>query len=136
ALGPSSAPKRIAIAMITTSTGDAMAPSLNTVYGKNGLPCPLKTWYSRRYCSCARAFTRSLPAPRLDLFLRELARLLRLHPRRRGHAQLHDEVEMGADERRHQARNEQHVDRVEAADRGRPELRAAAQEVGEVRPDD
>ena len=43
--------------MITTSTMQAIAESLKTAYGKNGLPCFFSSSYSRRYCSFSRAFT-------------------------------------------------------------------------------
>src|SRR5215217_7440853 len=130
ALGPSSAPNSTAIRMMTASTKTAMNESLATAYGKNGLPCDFRTWYSRRYFSFSRAFMAGL-----DLFLGEVALLLGLQPRRGRGAELGDQVEVRADQRRDQAGHQQHVQRVEAADRGRPELRAAAEEVGEVGPD-
>ena len=61
AFGPSSAPNRIAIAMITNRTMHAMAESLSTAYGKNGFPCDFRMWYSRRYCSFSRAFISDAP---------------------------------------------------------------------------
>ena len=59
-------------------------------------------------------------------------RLLGPQPGRRGGAELDDEVEVGADQGDDRARDEQHVDRVEARQRGRAELSAGAEEVGEV----
>ncbi len=48
ALGPSSAPRISAIAMITSSVMRAIAPSLATAYGKNALPWFFCCEYSRR----------------------------------------------------------------------------------------
>src|SRR5687768_4601483 len=112
--------------MITPTVIDAIAPSLATAYGKNGLPWPFMIEYSRRYCSRSRLFT-----PASDL-LGEQVLLLGLQPRRRRGAELRDQVEVSADQRDDQARDEEHVQRVEAADRGWPELRSRAQEVGQV----
>src|SRR5688500_12778887 len=107
--------------MITNSTKTAISESFATAYGKNGLPCDFRTWYSRRYCSFSRAFMDCL-----DLFLRELALLLGLEPRWGRGAELGHEVQVGADQRGDEAGDQQHVDRVEARKCGRPELRAAA----------
>src|SRR5918997_5914880 len=103
--------------MVTPSVIAIIALSFATEYGKNGLPWFFRIEYSRRYCSFSRAFTW------LDLLLEELL-LLCLEPRRRGGAELGDQVQVGADQRGDQARYQQHVQRVEAADRGGPELRA------------
>src|SRR5947209_15969853 len=95
-------------------------------------------WYSRRYRSFSRLFIAdrrlsSAGARSLDLLFREVARLRRPDPRRGGRAELDDEVEVRADQGHDQPRDEQHVDRVEPAQRGGAELRAAAQEVRQVR---
>src|SRR5256885_1315850 len=91
-------------------------------------------WYSRRYCSFSRAFI--LEARPSDLLAREVARLLRLQPRRCGGAELGDQVQVRAEEGGDEAGDEQHVDRVEAAQGGGPELGAARQEVGQVGADE
>jgi hypothetical protein len=57
AFGPSSAPNRIDIVMITARTTQAMIESLATAYGKNGFPWFFRIEYSRRYCSFSRAST-------------------------------------------------------------------------------
>src|SRR3954469_4661314 len=54
AFGPSSAPSTIDIVMITPITTHAIAASLATAYGKNGLPCAFSSAYSRRYSSFSR----------------------------------------------------------------------------------
>ena len=48
AFGPSSAPNSSDRKMITARTMHAMTASLATAYGKNGLPSPFRTEYSRR----------------------------------------------------------------------------------------
>src|SRR5687767_12964285 len=98
--------------MITPSVIAAIAESFKTAYGKNGLPCFFRISYSRRYCSFWRASTRAS-----HLFLGQRLRLLRLEPRRCGGAELGHQVEVRADERRDQARDQQHVHRVEPAQR-------------------
>src|SRR4051812_612832 len=105
-------------AAIVSTTIAAMMLSFATAYGKNGLPLALSCAYSRRYCSFSAWF---ISDPVLD----ELLVGLGLHPRRRRGAELGHEVDVSADQRRDQARHEQHVDRVEARQRRRPELRAA-----------
>src|SRR3954454_23839491 len=106
-----------------------MMLSLATAYGKNGLPLAFSSAYSRRYCSFS-AWVIS------DRVLDELVVRLGLHPRRGRGAELGHEVDVRADQRRDRPRHEQHVDRVEARQRRPAELRAAAQEVAEVRADD
>src|SRR3954471_21035501 len=70
-----------------------------------------------------------------DFLLRQLAALLGLEPRRRACSELRDQVQVEADQRGDQARDQQHVDRVEAAD-GRPtKPPASGEEVGKVWPD-
>src|ERR1035438_7430946 len=59
ALGPSSAPSTRDIAMMTTITTTAIAPSFATAYGKNGLPWDFRVAYSRRYSSFSRWFMTS-----------------------------------------------------------------------------
>src|SRR5664280_1045569 len=145
ALGPSSAPSTSDIAMMTAITMHAIAESLATAYGKNGLPFDFRIAYSRRYSSFSRWFIAGLrPSPRgavrvgscgLDLRLAQLWSRLRLLPRGRGRAELGDQVQVRADQRRDRAGHEQHVDRVEARERRRAEFRAAAQEVAEVGPE-
>src|SRR3954468_8967835 len=83
-----------------------MMLSLATAYGKNGLPFAFSSAYSRRYSSFSRWFMS-------DLLLAQLLVDLGARPRRRGRAELGDEVEVGADERRDQPGHEQHVDGVE-----------------------
>src|SRR6185437_5872934 len=61
---------------------------------------------------------------------------VRLEPRRGGNAELGDQVEMGADQRGHGARDQEHVYRVEARQGGRVEVRATEQEVRQERPDE
>src|SRR5437588_11774164 len=61
---------------------------------------------------------------------------LRLDPGRRGGSELGDQVEVGADQRDDRAGDQEHVDRVEARQRGGAELRTGAEEVGQERPDE
>src|SRR5947208_14464494 len=56
-----------------------------------------------------------------------------LRPRRRGHAEPHDEVEVQADQAEDRTRKQEHVDRVEADERRGPDLGAAAEEARQVR---
>src|SRR5215218_9084699 len=116
--------------MITPIVIAAIVPSFAIAYGKNGFPWFFKIEYSRRYCSRSRAFTSA------SELLGEQVLLLSLEPRRRGGAELGDEVQMSADERRDQAGDRKHVEGVEASDGGRAELGACAQEVGQVGSDD
>src|SRR5829696_8840238 len=97
--------------MIAIMTTMAIAPSFATASGKNGLPAAFWMAYPRRYCSFSRWFTRS------DLLAAQLVALLRLQPGRGGRAELRDEVEVGADQRDERARDQEHVDRVEARER-------------------
>ena len=59
-----------------------------------------------------------------------------LGPGRRGGAELDHQVQVGADQGDDRPRHQQHVDRVEAGQRRRPELGAGAQEVTQVGADD
>src|SRR5947209_6236147 len=104
--------------MITASTMQAIAPSLATAYGKNGLPFAFRVAYPRRYSSFSRLFIA------LDLFLAQLLGLLDLRPRRGRRPELRDEVQVRADQRDDRPGDEQHVDRVEARQGGGPEFRA------------
>ena len=77
------------------------------------------------------------PGYRPDLLLTESLRLwVGAHPRWRRRPELDDEIEVGADQGDDRARHEQHVDRVEPRQGGADELRAGAEEVGEVGADD
>src|SRR5215203_7420313 len=93
AFGPSSAPSRIDIRMITASVTAAMMLSFAIAYGKNGLPWFLRIEYSRRYCSRSRAFI-GRPPPS-DLLAEEVL-LLGLEPRRRRGTELGHQVQVGA----------------------------------------
>src|SRR6202142_3295092 len=113
--------------MISAMTMTIITLSLATAYGKNGLPSAFRTEYSRRYCSFSCWFTAGwVGSESLDLdfvHLGDLVVLLgHLQPRRRGDAELHDQVEMRADQGRDQARDQHHVDRIEPGERRRPEL--------------
>src|SRR3954452_16097681 len=112
-------------AAIVSTTIAAMMLSFATAYGKNGFPLDFRIAYSRRYCSFSAWFIS-------HLVLDELPVQVGLHPRRCRGAELGDEVDVSADQRGDQAGHEQHVDRVEARQRGGAELRPAAQEVAEV----
>src|ERR1700689_604113 len=140
ALEPSSAPRTSDIVMMTAITITAMIESLATAYGKNGLPCAFSIEYSRRYSSFSRWFIASpsrsenhgrlVCAPwALYLCLAQLVALLGFRPRRRGGAELGDEVQVRAEQRGDQSWHEQHVDGIEARKRGGAEFRATAQEV-------
>src|SRR5215218_1632050 len=115
--------------MITPIVIAAIVPSFAIAYGKNGFPWFFRIEYSRRYCSRSRAFIR------LDLLAQE-ALLLGLEPRRGGGAELHDEIEVCADQRDDQPRDREHVKGIEACDGGRPEFGARPQEVSQVGADD
>src|SRR3954452_17510609 len=101
--------------MMTTITNSIMMLSLATAYGKNGLPFAFSSAYSRRYSSFSRWFIS-------DLFLAELLVDVGPLPRRRGRAELGDEVEVGTDEPPDQPGHEQHVDRVEPRQGGCAEV--------------
>src|SRR4051812_19930082 len=101
--------------MMTTITNSILMLSLATAYGKNGLPFAFSSAYSRRYSSFSRWFMS-------DLLLAELLVDVRAHPRRRGRAELGDQVQVRADQRRDQPGHEQHVDRVEPRQRGCAEV--------------
>src|SRR5688572_2539320 len=115
--------------MIANSTTHAITESLATAYGKNGFPCDFRIEYSLRYASFSRAFTS-------DLVLVQALVAVGLQPRRGGGAELGDQVQVRADQGGDRARQQHHVDRVEARQRRRTELRAAAEEVRQVRADD
>src|SRR5439155_13062781 len=105
----------IASAMITPSVITAIAESFTTAYGKNGFPWFFRIWYSRRYSSFSRLF---IPSGALHAFLLEGLGQLRFQPRRRGRPELGDEIDVDPDQGRDQDRDQEHVDRIEARERG------------------
>jgi len=144
ALGPCPAPRISDMAMITAITTHAIAPSLATAYGKNGLPLAFRIEYSRRYCSFLppvhewpprRACRLSVAHGLYTSCLVELGPLLGLEPRWRGRAELRHEIQVSADQCGDQPRNDQHVNRVEAGEGGRAEFRSRSEEVAQVRAD-
>src|SRR4051812_13058825 len=132
--------------MTTTTTTNDMTVSCHIAYGKNGFPRSLT---SRLYCSktrtrwtirssatdaaSARCGTRQAGARRRGRRLDRPGACRMLRPRRRGDAEAHDEVEVQTDQREDRARQEQHVYRVEAAQRVGVDVRAALEELREER---
>src|SRR6185437_8417209 len=128
--------------MITITTASDMIVSWSIAYGKNGFPRSLT---SSLYCLKTRwrSAIRSLAmCPLLDCGLGARGRACavrpgsvgpravggrrkraetggRLRPRRRGHAQADHQVEVQRDQASYGGREDEHVDRVEAADRVR-----------------
>src|SRR5215217_5519418 len=113
---------------IVSTTIAAMMLSFATAYGKNGFPLAFRRAYSRRYCSFSAWFIS-------HLVLDQLVVDLDLLPRRRRRPEPGHEVDVRADQRDDRAGHQQHVDGVEARQRGGAELRTTAQEVAEIGPD-
>src|SRR5262245_20314365 len=122
--------------MITITTTSDMTVSWNIAYGKNFFPRDLTSalyWRKTRWrsttlslgtldsCAIGRHGRGAVAArPRavgLGLVRARARRVLR--PRRRGHAEADHEVEVQRDQRDQPARDDEHVDRVEARQRVR-----------------
>src|ERR1700687_3017923 len=117
-------------ATISSTKNRLTTMSCRITCGKNGLPVFFWYAYSRRYASrrsravrraiahpsgswrCHARSARALPGLARDGCVLALAR-----PRRRGRAEAEDEPHVDEDEREDPARDDQHVQRVEARER-------------------